>query len=137
MVELTPNLDPNAGNNLLFLIHGLHNETELIHAWPNKNNTHVLGGGHSQLEWRQVYTDKCIELGDGRERRRGVAGAREGIYIPDFAFPQSACFQSSATPSCLARCLKKTQDYAISKDWLHSNCYIYPEFVSLFPWPEM
>lgn len=90
----------------------------------------MVGGGDSQLERQQVYTDKCTELGNGREGGRGAAGACGGIYTPDFAFLQSACFHSSATPSCLSHIALKDTRLCPLPD-------IYPEFVSFFLSTEM
>lgn len=73
-----------------------------------------------------MYTDKCTELGNGRKGRRGAAGAGGGIYTPDFAFLQSACFHSSATSSCLSHIALKRQGTAIG---LYQP---YREFVSFF-----
>lgn len=80
------------------------------------------GVWYSQLESQQVYTDEWTEVGHGREGRRGVAGASEGIYTPEFAFLQSACFHSSATPSCLAYIALKRHKALPSDTYILSLC---------------
>lgn len=97
-----------------------------------KVNCTWSGGGDSQLERQQVYTDKWTEVGNGREGRRGAAGASEGIYTPDFAFLQSACFHSSATPSRHAHIALKRHKALPSAFTRHK----YPEFVSVCLYPQ-
>lgn len=44
LLECIPNLEPNAQNYFLYLIHGFHNKTEakLTHAWPIEDITQIV-----------------------------------------------------------------------------------------------